>query len=193
ERFGRVREYALGKMSGKASIKNNLEALGIDLDPEAMKKVTKRIIELGDRKEYITREDLPYIISDVLKSRRIDDKIKVKNFSLSVAEGLKSVATLKLLIAKKEYEETSSGDGQYDAFMKALWKIYDKLGKKHPVLVDYLVTIPPGGKTDALVEANITWNYQGMQIKTIGLDPDQTVAAIKATVKMLNIIENDRK
>ena len=190
ERFGRVREYALGKMSGKASIKNNLEALGIDLDPEAMKKVTQRIIELGDKKETITKEDLPFIISDVLKSRKIDDKIKVKNFSLSVAEGLKSVATLKLVIGKKEYEETSNGDGQYDAFMKALWKIYDALGKKHPVLTDYLVTMPPGGRTDALVETIITWNYQGRSIKTIGLDPDQTVAAIKATVKMLNIIEN---
>lgn len=193
ERFGRVREYALGKMSGKASIKNNLEALGIDLDPEEMKKVTQRIIELGDKKESITPDDLPYIISDVIRSKRIDDKIQVANFNLSVANGLKSVATLKLRINKKEYEETSDGDGQYDAFMKALWKIYDKLNKKHPLLIDYLVTIPPGGKTDALVEAIITWNFEGRNIKTIGLDPDQTVAAIKATVKMLNIIENGAK
>lgn len=40
ERFGRVREYALGKMSGKANIKKNLDTLGIDLDEEAMRKVT---------------------------------------------------------------------------------------------------------------------------------------------------------
>lgn len=32
ERFGRVREYALGKTSGKANIRKNLEALGIDID-----------------------------------------------------------------------------------------------------------------------------------------------------------------
>jgi (R)-citramalate synthase len=31
-----------------------------------MKLVTKRVIELGDRKETVTTEDLPYIISDVL-------------------------------------------------------------------------------------------------------------------------------
>jgi len=192
ERFGRIREYALGKMSGKASIKNNLEELGIELTVEEMKKVTKRIIELGDKKEFISKEDLPYIISDVLRTEKVDFRIKVKNFSLSVADGLKSVATLKLLIGKKEYEETSNGDGQYDAFMKALWKIYDKLGKPHPLLTDYFVTIPPGGRTDALVEAIITWKYNGKDIKTIGLDPDQTVAAIKATVKMLNIIENGK-
>jgi D-citramalate synthase len=155
-----------------------------------MKKVTQRIIELGDKKESVTREDLPYIISDVLKSDRIDDKIKVENYNLSVADGLQSMATLKIKIDQDEYEETSSGDGQYDAFMKALWKIYDKLGKTHPVLTDYLVTIPPGGHTDALVETIITWVYNGKEIKSRGLDPDQTVAAIKATVKMLNIIEN---
>ena len=72
--------------------------------------------------------------------------------------------------------------------MKALWKIYDKLGKTHPILADYKVSIPPGGKTDALVETVITWNNNGQLIHTRGLDADQIEAAIKATVKMLNLI-----
>ena len=189
ERFGRTRTYALGKMSGKASIQKNLEDLGIELSKEDMKQVTKRVIELGDKKEIITKEDLPYIISDVLRSRRVDEKIRIKNFQLSVARGLRSVATLAIEIGGHIYEETASGDGQYDAFMKALWKIYDKLDKKHPVLTDYVVTIPPGGKTDALVECMIKWDHEGHIIKTRGLDPDQTVAAIKCTTRMLNIIE----
>ena len=189
ERFGRLRQYALGKMSGKANIKKNLDELGIELTSDEMKQITERIIELGDKKEYVTREDLPFIIADVLQSEVIDSKIKIKNYSLSVAEGLKSVATLKLEINGKEFEETSAGDGQYDAFMKALNIIYTKLGKKQPKLTDYFVTIPPGGQTDALVESIITWEVDGKEIKTRGLDPDQTVAAIKATMKILNIIE----
>ena len=48
ERFGRKREYALGKNSGKANIRKNLEALGLKLDEESMRKVTERIIQLGD-------------------------------------------------------------------------------------------------------------------------------------------------
>lgn len=189
ERFGRKRTYALGKMSGKASILKNLEDLGIELSKEEMKLVTKRVIELGDRKEIITKEDLPYIISDVLRSKRVEEHIRIKNFQLSVARGLRSVATVAIEIDCKIHEETASGDGQYDAFMKAVWKIYDRLGKKHPVLTDYVVTIPPGGKTDALVECTITWNYNGNLIKTRALDPDQTVAAIKCTTRMLNIID----
>ena len=190
ERFGRKRQYALGKMSGKASIQKNLEELGIELDGETMKKLTQKVIALGDRKDFITKEDLPYIIADLLQSSQIDDKIKVKNYSLSVAEGLRSVATLRLGINGDEYEATASGDGQYDAFMKALYKIYDDLGKQYPALQDYLVTIPPGGRTDALVETVITWCNEGHSFRTRGLDPDQTVAAIKATVKMLNLQEN---
>ncbi len=190
ERFGRKRTYALGKMSGKASILKNLEELGIELNKEEAKLVTKRVIELGDKKEIITKEDLPYIISDVLRSKRVEEKIRIKNFQLSVARGLRSVASLAIEINCQIYEETASGDGQYDAFMKALWKIYDKLERKHPVLTDYVVTIPPGGKTDALVECNITWNYEGNLIKTRALDSDQTVAAIKCTTRMLNVIES---
>jgi (R)-citramalate synthase len=189
ERFGRKRAYALGKMSGKASIHKNLEELGINLSKEDMKKVTKRVIELGDKKEVVTQDDLPFIISDVLRGQRVKENIKVKNYSLSVAAGLRSMATLSIEIDKEVYEATASGDGQYDAFMKALWKIYDRLGKTHPVLTDYNVSIPPGGKTDALVVCTITWDHGGKIFKTRGLDSDQTVAAIKCTTRMLNIID----
>lgn len=191
ERFGRKRVYALGKTSGKANIAQNLEALGIELDPESMKKVTQHIIELGDKKETVTQEDLPYIITDVLKSKSIEEKITILNFSLSTAAGLKPVATLKIQIDDRSFEETSVGDGQYDAFMKALKKIYAKLKKDLPKLIDYVVSIPPGGRTDALVQTVITWNTGKDEFRTRGLDSDQTVAAIKATMKMLNIIENN--
>lgn len=189
ERFNRKHEYALGKLAGKASIKKNLEELGIELDIDSMKKVTKRINELGDRKQVVTKEDLPYIISDVLKSEQIEQKIKIKNYALSVAAGLQSVATLSIEIDKKIYEKTASGDGQYDAFMNALHLIYDSLGKKYPELIDYNVTIPPGGRTDALCHTTITWKMGDRQFKTNGLDSDQAIAAIKATIKMLNVID----
>lgn len=191
ERFGRVRRYALGKTSGRANILRNLQELGIELTQEDMKKVTQRVIELGDKKETVTTEDLPYIISDVLKNHNTEEQIKLLNYSLTLVRQMKPVASIRIQIGSDTYSETSVGDGQYDAFMKALWKIYDRLGKEHPMLTDYWVSIPPGGKTDALVETVITWQYRGVEFKTRGLDPDQTEAAIKATLKMLNMIESD--
>jgi len=191
ERFGRKRKYALGKQSGKATIRKNLEEFGLFLNPESLTKVTQRVIELGDKKENVTTEDLPFIIADVLGSEQINYKIFIKNYSLSLSYGLKPFASVQIEIDGNLYQETSSGDGQYDAFMKALRVIYDKLGKQYPLLTDYQVSIPPGGKTDALVETVITWSSNGKEFKTKGLDADQTESAIKATERMLNIIENN--
>jgi D-citramalate synthase len=187
ERFGRVREYALGKNSGKANIKKNLETLGIDLDEDSMRRITDRIIELGDKKEIVTPEDLPYIISDVLHHEAPENsKVRILNYSLALAQGLRPIATLKIEIDGCAYEESSSGDGQYDAFVRALRKIYAGLERPFPTLTNYSVSIPPGGRTDALVQTIISWHYGSTDFKTRGLDADQTEAAIKATLKMLN-------
>ena len=72
--------------------------------------------------------------------------------------------------------------------MNALKKVYKQKKIELPALSDYAVRIPPGGKSDALCETIITWNHNGKEFKTRGLDSDQTVSAIKATLKMLNSI-----
>ena len=189
ERFGRKREYALGKVSGKANIRKNLEELGLDLSEEAMKKVTSRIIELGDKKELVTPDDLPFIVNDVLKHNTIDEKVKLKSYMVSTAYGLKPVASVQLEVDGRIYEETATGDGQYDAFVRCIRHIYkNKLDRSFPWLSNYNVTIPPGGRTDALVQTTIEWEHDGRSYRTHALDADQTEAAIKATIKMLNII-----
>ncbi|MEY4273568.1 MAG: Homocitrate synthase [Bacteroidota bacterium] len=188
ERFGRERKYALGKTSGKANIANNLAALGIQLSDSDLKKVTQRIIELGDRKEVVTQDDLPYIISDVLDSDAIEERVQVLNYVLTHSKDLRPSVTLKISVDGEIFEEHAQGDGQYDAFMHALAIIFKKNGRSLAQLTDYAVRIPPGGESDALCETIITWSYEGREMITRGLDSDQTVSAIKATQKMLNLI-----
>lgn len=187
ERFGRKRKYALGKTSGKANIKKNLQQLGLTLNEEELKKVTSRIIELGDRKERVTAEDLPFIISDVL-GNNIPDKVKIQSYVLTHSKGLKPTTSVSIKINGAFFEENASGDGQYDAFWNALQKVYSKQKIKLPQLTDYAVRIPPGSNSDALCETTITWKLGTKEFTTRGLDSDQTVSAIKATEKMLNII-----
>lgn len=190
ERFGRKREYALGKNSGKANIARNLEELGLELTPEQTRRVTQRITELGDRKEMVTQDDLPFIVSDVLKHSAPEDKVKLVSYMVSLAYGLRPMASVKVEIDGQQYEDNALGDGQYDAFVKAMRKIYrERLGRSFPTLENYAVTIPPGGRTDALVQTVITWRNGDKILRTRGLDADQTEAAIKATIKMLNIVE----
>ena len=190
ERFGRKREYALGKNSGKANIARNLEELGLELTPEQTRRVTQRITELGDRKEMVTQDDLPFIVSDVLKHSAPEDKVKLVSYMVSLAYGLRPMASVKVEIDGQQYEDNALGDGQYDAFVQAMRKIYrERLGRTFPVLENYAVSIPPGGRTDALVQTVITWRNGDKLLRTRGLDADQTEAAIKATIKMLNIVE----
>ena len=191
ERFGRKREYALGKTSGKANIDKNLRELGLELTAEQTLKVAQRITELGDRKKFVTQEDLPYIVSDVLKHNVPEEKVRLVSYMVSSAYGLKPVASVKVEINGNQYEAEAMGDGQYDALVKALLKIYkNSLNRTIPIHANYSVSIPPGGRTDALVQTVITWRNADKVIKTRGLDADQTESAIKATLKMLNIFED---
>ena len=185
-RFGRKRKYALGKTSGKANIKKNLDELGIKINDKELGIVTSKVIELGDKKEKVTIEDLPYIISDVLDYPEKKKNIVIESYVLTHAKTLRPSASLSLIINNKLFQESCSGDGQFDAFMNALKKIYSNQKRYLPKLIDYAVRIPPGSDSDAFCETTITWDTGSKKFKTRGLDTDQTVAAIKATEKMLN-------
>ena len=161
----------------------------MELTPEQTRRVTQRITELGDRKEMVTQDDLPFIVSDVLKHSAPEDKVKLVSYMVSLAYGLRPMASVKVEIDGQQYEDNALGDGQYDAFVKALRKIYrERLGRSFPTLENYAVTIPPGGRTDALVQTVITWRNGDKILRTRGLDADHTEAAIKAPIKMLNIV-----
>ena len=155
-----------------------------------MRKVTARIIELGDKKELVTQDDLPYIIRDVLKHDHAEERVRLLSYMVSTAYGLRPMAQVRLSVDDKIFEESAGGDGQYDAFVRAVRHIYrDRLDRKFPWLANYVITIPPGGRTDALVQASIEWTFNDKTYRTHALDADQTEAAIKATIKLLNIIE----
>ncbi len=190
ERFGRKREYALGKSSGKANIQKNLQELGLQLNDDDLKKVTQRIIELGDKKQVVTKEDLPYIIAEVLDNYSKEEKVIVDSYVLTHSKGLRPSTTVSITINGETHEQHSQGDGQFDAFMNAIRSVFKKKDLVLPDLVDYAVRIPPGSRSDALCETIITWKSVEKEFKTRGLDSDQTVSAIKATEKMLNIITN---
>lgn len=188
QRFSRTRIYALGKLSGKASIDKNLEKIGLELDQDVRDKVLAEVIRLGDKKKKITPEDLPFIISDVLNSQS-ESRIRFTDYEITTQKGNTPLASLELDYDGKLLQASAKGDGGYDAFMKALRKALKQIGEEAPKLIGYEVQIPPGGKTDALVETTITWEGKNMPspFTTIGVDSDQMEAAIEATEKMLNL------
>lgn len=187
ERFGRQRYYSLGKLAGRASITNNLKMLGIELSPEKEQLLLERIKELGEKKSTVTIDDLPFLIEDLFGGIQVI-YIRVKDLEIITKLNSHPIAKLTLTYVENDYYAEGTGDGGYDAFMNALRKISEKTKMYIAELIDYEVRIPPGGKTDALVETIITWRspFDGTIFRTVGVDSDQILAAIKATEKMLN-------
>ena len=199
-RFGRARRYALGKLAGKASLDHNLQRLGIELPTEHRELVLRRIIELGDKKHVVSPEDLPYIIADVLKAPA-EQMLRVQHYRVVVAEGETPSAEVTLAHEGNVEKAEASGDGGYDAFMNALKKAAKSFDLEVPKLADFKVRIPPGGRTGALVETQVTWETTaargkrtpGETFTTLGVDSDQMAAAVIATEKMLNLVAAKRK
>lgn len=199
-RFGGARRYALGKLSGKASLDQNLEELGIEISDADRDLVLERIIDLGDKKHIVSKDDLPYLLADVLKTPD-DQLVKIESYRVDVASGEPPRAQVALAYRGRVEKAESSGDGGYDAFMNALKKAAKPLEIEVPILADYRVRIPPGGRTGALVETTITWRKDaatngrrkpGETFTTLGVDSDQLAAAVIATEKMLNAVVTRR-
>ncbi len=186
ERFARKRVYALGKMSGKASLINNLEEMGISLSEQDQARVLERIVKLGDSKQVITSEDLPFIIADVMESRELQH-VTLLNCYINSGLDVESTASVRIGIGEEEYQGSGSGNGGFAAFFDAIEKMLQPLEFEMPALVDYEVHIPRGGQTSALTECIITWQLPQRNLKTRGVDSNQVIAAVKATLRMINL------
>ncbi len=192
ERFGRKKRYALGKLSGRANLEMSLKELDIELTEEQKQILLQKIIELGDKKEFVTPEDLPYLISDMFETLKTIP-FELVSYSINTSYQLRPVATIKCTYYDKVMEAYAQGDGGYNAFMNALRRVLQAFKLPIPQLVDYAVTIPPGGKTDALVQAAISWkikqrNGETVTVTTRGVSSDQNLAAIESTIKIINMI-----
>ena len=62
-----------------------------------------------------------------------------------------------------------------------------------PELMDYRIAISRKGTSGALTEATITWRSGQTLFTTRAVAPDQLVAAMNATVRMLNYVELRRQ
>ncbi|MGK0298700.1 MAG: D-citramalate synthase [Gammaproteobacteria bacterium] len=191
-RFDRKRSYALGKLSGKASLIKNLEELDLSLSDENLKKVLQRIVELGDSKQTITRDDLPFIIADVLESKDYNH-VTLVNCSITSGLDLESTVSLQVKVGDKLHKSSGTGNGGFDAFISAINKVLKKYDYKTPKLVDFEVRIPKGGETNALTEAIIIWQCPNKNMKTRGVHANQVFAAIQATLRLINIQFQERE
>ena len=188
DRFDRKQSYALGKMSGKASLQKNLDELGISLSDEDRAKVLERIVKLGDTKSAITVEDLPFVIADTLESKDYKH-IELLNCSITSGLDLESTVSIRVKLKNEIHKSSGSGNGGFDAFIVAVKDVFESSGVEFdfPELIDYQIRIPKTGHSSALTECFITWWDGNKTFKTRGVSANQVFAGIGATLRMLNM------
>ncbi|MBD3354770.1 2-isopropylmalate synthase [Candidatus Woesearchaeota archaeon] len=180
-------KYALGKNVGKASIEMNLKDLGIELSSKQIKILRDEVAEIGQKKEQITQPDLLFLIADLFEQPEMVP-FKILDCIIKTEINGERSAYVKIDYKGNIMKQKAKGDGGYDAAMNSIKKMLSKKGIEPPKLLDYNVTIPPGGETSALTLASIGWKYNNRKMQSHGIETDQTFAALKATEKILNLI-----
>lgn len=168
----------------------NLEALGIDLDEAAMRKVTERVVELSDKKEQVTAEDLPYIIADVLRYDPVDTPVRILNYSLSLAQGMHPVATAPDRDSRLRVRADLGGRRPVRRLHACPAANLPRTARARVSDAARLYRFDSARRPHRRLRADDHHLGDGRpRVQDPRLDADQTEAAIKATVKMLNIIE----
>ncbi len=186
-RFGRKRAYNLGKTAGIASVEANCKELGIEITPEQQRMLLAKIKELGDDKVAVTQADIILLLHEIFGEK--ENGVKLVSYEFSLKKGAPPKVSLELSCNDRKLTAQSEGDGQFDAFIQALRTVWDEM----PELMDYRIGISRKGTSGALTEATITWRSDEKLFTTRAVAPDQLVAAMNATMRMLNYMEIRRQ
>jgi D-citramalate synthase len=187
DRFGLKRGYDLGKTAGMASIEHNCKELGIEISPEQQRMLLAKVKELGDNKVSVTQADIILLLHEIFGQK--EDGVKLVHYEFALKKGAPPSVTLELSRNNQIITAEGTGDGQFDAFIRALRTVWDNM----PELMDYRIAISRKGTSGALTEATITWRSDQTLFTTRAVAPDQLVAAMNATVRMLNYVELRRQ
>jgi D-citramalate synthase len=187
KRFGRKRSYDLGKTAGLASIEHNCKELGIEISPEQQRMLLAKVKDLGDEKVTVTQADIILLLHEIFGEK--ENGVKLVNYEFSLKKGSPPKVRIELGCNQQLLTAQSEGDGQFDAFIRALSTVW----KQMPELMDYRIGISRKGTSGALTEAIITWRSEDRLFTTRAVAPDQLVAAMNATVRMLNYVELRRQ
>jgi D-citramalate synthase len=146
-----------------------------------------KVKELGDDKVTVTQADIILLLHEIFGEK--ENGVRLVNYEFALKKGAPPKVSIELSCNNQQLMAHSEGDGQFDAFIKALRTVWENM----PELMDYRIGISRKGTSGALTEATITWRSDGKLFTTRAVAPDQLVAAMNATVRMLNYVELRRQ
>jgi 2-isopropylmalate synthase len=173
----------LGKHSGRAALRDKLNALGLEVGDNQLKDIFVRFKSLADRKKEVYDDDIIALVADTAGDKAVE-KIKLKSLKVVCGTEGPQTADLVLEIDGEEVSTTQTGDGPVDATFNAVKALFPTEAR----LEIYQVSAVTEG-TDAQATVSVRLSENGRISTGQSADTDTVVASAKAYITALNRLQ----
>jgi 2-isopropylmalate synthase len=156
--------------------------LGVEIDKEKLDKVYEEFLKLADRKKDINDDDILVLAG---ADRSLNHRIKLDYLQVTSGVGVKSVASLGLIIAGEKFEDCASGNGPVDAAIKALKKIINR----QMTLKEFTIQAISKGSDD-VGKVHMQVEYDHQMYYGFGANTDIIAASVEAYIDCINKFKN---
>jgi len=164
--------------SGRAALKHRLSVLGVEVENEKLDQIYQEFLKLADKKKDINDDDILMLAG---KESTENKRIKVDYLQVTSGVGLKSVASIGLIIAGEKFEAASSGNGPVDAAINALKQII----KRKMTLQEFTIQAISRGSDD-VGKVHMQVEHNGSLYYGFGANTDIVAASVEAYVDAIN-------
>ena len=191
EIVGHHRRIALGKHTGRASIKSKLESFNLDVTNKQFENIYNQVKLIGDKGICITDEDLKSIVITELTTTG-KEYIKLLGLNVMTGGSVSATATVRISIEGEVIETSQIGVGPIDASIGAIKSLVKETVDIS--LDEYRLEAITGG-TDALAETFVVVSdEEGHRATGRATREDVIISSVVAVInsinKLLNIKEN---
>jgi 2-isopropylmalate synthase len=175
-------DLVLGKHSGRAALADRAKALGYHLSGEQLQTVFDEFKLLADKKKEVYDADIAALIEQEI--RVVPESWTLVDYQVTVRSG--GAPSVQVTLARGDVErseESSAGDGPFDALFRAI----DRATGIECVCKDYSVHSVSVG-TDAQAEVTVELEHRGSTYRGRGISTDSVEATAKAYLNAVNRI-----
>lgn len=163
--------------SGRAALKHRLHVLGCDLGKDALDKAYEAFLRLADRKKEITDDDVLMLAGE----HRENHRIKLDYLQVTSGVGIRSVASIGVVIAGERFEACASGNGPVDAAINAIKVII----RRQMLVKEFLIQAISKGSND-VGKVHMTVEYDGQHYYGFAANTDIIAASAEAFIDAIN-------
>ena len=183
EIVGHHRRIALGKHTGRASIKSKLESFNLDVTNKQFENIYNQVKLIGDKGICITDEDLKSIVITELTTTG-KEYIKLLGLNVMTGGSVSATATVRISIEGEVIETSQIGVGPIDASIGAIKSLVKETVDIS--LDEYRLEAITGG-TDALAETFVVVSdEEGHRATGSATREDVIISSVVAVINSIN-------